>query len=136
MCVYRHPYRSLIISGGRDSLVKLWDPRQPLPVCTIQTHKLPVNAVSWSANGTLFATGAKDGLVRVFDVRKMHDCLTFQGHDSDVTALAWHPQHERSVEIYIVYIYVYILYESILLHILVLKILILYALKYKIIIEW
>lgn len=130
-CAEWHPFRSLIASGGRDSLVKLWDPRQevnnsfhatcsyfifttllfikktffcflfihfdkltcgmwPKPkqacVSTIHTHKLPLNCLSWSANGNMLATAAKDSYLRIFDLRNLSkDCLLLQGHDSDVT---------------------------------------------------
>ena len=93
-----HPYRSLIATGGRDSFVKLWDPRQKeKPVCTITTHKTQINCLSWSANGNSLATAAKDSYLRIFDLRNLNDCTLMQGHDNEITALDWHPQHERVI---------------------------------------
>ena len=95
-CADWHPYRALIASGGRDSLVKLWDPRKADCVTTIHTHKLSLNCVAWSSNGYSLATAAKDSSLRVFDIRNLStECLIYHGHDSDVTAVGWHPQHER-----------------------------------------
>ena len=97
-CADWHPHYALIASGGRDSLVKLWDPRQSDCVTTIYTHKLSLNCVAWSSNGYSLATAAKDSALRVFDIRNLSaECLVYHGHDSDVTAIGWHPQHERLI---------------------------------------
>ena len=95
-CADWHPHRALIASGGRDSLVKLWDPRKADCITTIHIHKLSLNCVSWSLNGYSLATAAKDSSLRVFDIRNLSsECSLYEGHDSDVTAIGWHPQHER-----------------------------------------
>lgn len=34
-----HPYKSLIVSGSKDNLIKLWDPRTGNSLSTLYGHK-------------------------------------------------------------------------------------------------
>ena len=67
-----HPTKSLILTGSKDSFVKIWDPR-----CggkgfnEIQAHNNAVKVVRWNpVNGNWFLTGSKDNKLKVFDIRK------------------------------------------------------------------
>ena len=40
-----HPYKSLIVSGSKDNLVKLWDPRTGNSLSTLYGHKNTVMKV-------------------------------------------------------------------------------------------
>lgn len=90
-----HPRNSLIVSGGKDALVKLWDARTGKDLHTIEAHKAAVLKVRWNSNGNWVLTGSKDQAIKLFDVRTMKEMESFHGQKRDVTALAWHPFHEE-----------------------------------------
>lgn len=93
-CIDWHPYRSLIASGSRESVIKLWDPKQSSCVSNITSHKKSVQCLHWNQNGNWLASGGKDGLVKIFDIRVMREMENLRGHNADVTSLQWHPHFE------------------------------------------
>ena len=94
-CIDWHPYRSLIASGSRESLIKLWDPKSPNScVSNIANHKKSIMCLQWNQNGNWLATGAKDGQIKIFDIRVMKEIENLRGHNCDVCSLQWHPVHE------------------------------------------
>jgi len=54
-----HPHKALLASGGKDSLVKLWDAKSGTSVANIHAHKNMVTCCKWNANGNWLATGCK-----------------------------------------------------------------------------
>ena len=74
--------------------VRLWDPKQESPVCSLFGHKKQVNVCSWNKNGNWLASGSKDGLIKIYDIRTMKEIEVFRGQMSDICSLGWHPQHE------------------------------------------
>ena len=86
-----HPEKALIVSGSKDNVIKLWDPRAPSEICALHLHKSTVTSLRWHPEGPQFASGSKDKLVKLFDLRAMREAAAFKGHKREVTALAWHP---------------------------------------------
>ena len=48
-----HPYKSLIVSGSKDNLIKLWDPRTGNSLSTLYGHKNTVMKVGGDVDGVL-----------------------------------------------------------------------------------
>ncbi|KAL0784368.1 hypothetical protein Bca101_000613 [Brassica carinata] len=108
-CVDWHPTKSLLVSGGKDQLVKIWDARTARELCSLHGHKNMVLSVKWNQNGNLLLTASKDQIIKLYDIRTMKELESFRGHTKDVTfstvsyqklstsfeALAWHPSHEE-----------------------------------------
>jgi polyadenylation factor subunit 2 len=89
-----HPRMGLIVSGSKDHLVKLWDPRQRNCLTTLRGHKSTVTKVLFEkVMGNCLATSARDQTARVFDIRIMRDICLLKGHEKDISTLAWHPIH-------------------------------------------
>ncbi|KAG5439686.1 hypothetical protein PCK2_000726 [Pneumocystis canis] len=87
-----HPSKGLLVSGSKDNLVKLWDPRSGRCLTTLHGHKNTVYQAAFQpTQGDLLATCSRDSLTRVFDIRAMKDLRILRGHEKDVTSLAWHP---------------------------------------------
>jgi WD40 repeat protein/V8-like Glu-specific endopeptidase len=87
-----HPSQNMILSGGADRSVKLWnwDNGQ---VTTLGEHEDFVSAVAISPDGTRFASGGADGAVRIWDgipPSGRHSFLlaTFTGHTGKVSSVA------------------------------------------------
>ncbi|PKA58619.1 Flowering time control protein FY [Apostasia shenzhenica] len=90
-----HPTKSLLVSGGKDNLVKLWDAKAGRELCSFHGHKNTVLCVKWNQNGNWVLTASKDQIIKLYDIRSMKELESFRGHHKDVTALAWHPFHEE-----------------------------------------
>ncbi|KAI6783906.1 Polyadenylation factor subunit-like protein [Emericellopsis cladophorae] len=89
-----HHRLGLIVSGSKDHLVKLWDPRQRNCLTTLHGHKSTVTKVSFEkVQGHCLATSARDQTARVFDLRIMRDICLLKGHEKDISTLTWHPVH-------------------------------------------
>ncbi|KAG5408413.1 hypothetical protein IGI04_004732 [Brassica rapa subsp. trilocularis] len=98
-CVDWHPTKSLLVSGGKDQLVKIWDTRTARELCSLHGHKNMVLSVKWNQNGNWLLTASKDQIVKLYDIRTMKELESFRGHKKDLSnsfkALAWHPIHEE-----------------------------------------
>jgi len=57
-----HPFESLILTGSKDNLVKIWDARKGgKGVHTIAAHNNTISQVRWNPkNGNWFLTGSRD----------------------------------------------------------------------------
>ncbi|TBU03472.1 WD40 domain-containing protein [Hamiltosporidium magnivora] len=92
-----HPYKSLIASGGKDNLIKLWDPRMHTEILTLHIHKNTVLALKWLTRNSsdsvcnYLLTGGKDQVIKMVDIRTFKEVCTYKGHRKEVTALCAHP---------------------------------------------
>lgn len=87
-----HQSKGLIVSGSKDNLVKLWDPRTAKCLSTLHGHKNTVSKVMFQkTGGSLLATCSRDSSARIVDLRMMRDLRVLRGHEKDVTTLTWHP---------------------------------------------
>ena len=72
-----HPTKSLIASGSKDCMVKLWDPRSGDCLSTLHGHKGPVQVTRWSPNGNWLLSTSKDKV----SIHAVHTCMVVH-HDS------------------------------------------------------
>jgi polyadenylation factor subunit 2 len=93
-CVAWHPRSSVVVSGSKDNLVKLWDPRSSKLLATLYGHKNTVTKVAWNDNGNWLLTASRDQLIKLYDIRAMKELHSFKGHHKEVTSIAWHPIYE------------------------------------------
>jgi hypothetical protein len=66
MSVAFSPNGTLILTGGRDRAVRLWDAATLLPIGPALLHRETVYRVGFSADGYRLITGAADGRTRVW----------------------------------------------------------------------
>ena len=89
-----HPTKGLLVSGSKDHLVKLWDPRTSRCLTTLHGHKSTITKVAFEkVMGNCLATAARDQTARVFDLKMMRDISLLKGHEKDIATLTWHPIH-------------------------------------------
>jgi WD40 repeat protein len=62
------PDGTLLASGGRDTLVKLWRVSDLHPVAEYAAHKKPVLSLAFSPDGTLLATTSGDNTLRIWGI--------------------------------------------------------------------
>jgi WD40 repeat protein len=84
------PDGSLVLSGGHDKLLRLWDVQLGREAAGLPCPS-HCGAVAFSADGTLALTGESDGTVRLWDVKGRQERCCFSGHSRDVTSVAFTP---------------------------------------------
>ncbi|KAK4192012.1 WD40-repeat-containing domain protein [Podospora australis] len=93
-----HPTKGLVVSGSKDHLVKLWDPRTGRCLKTFHGHKNTITkTVFEKVQGNCLATSARDQTARVLDIRMMRDVCLLRGHEKDISTVTWHPIHSNMI---------------------------------------
>lgn len=90
-----HPTLGLIVTGSKDNLIKLWDPRAAACITTLHGFKHTVTKTKFQRAGTarLLASVSRDRSCRVFDLRTMTDFVVIRDHETDLSCVEWHPVH-------------------------------------------
>ncbi len=83
-CVEHNPANGLVVSGGWDATVRLWEPRAPLgPGRAVGTLPLPGKVFSMSASGTRLVVATSGRRIQVFDLRALRPgAAPFQQRES------------------------------------------------------
>lgn len=95
-----NPMSNLIVTGGEDLTVRLWNGDTGAWINTFIGHEftaysrgagLPsgIADVTWNPDGTLFASGGYDATARLWDERGANALHVLEGTDWPVTSLAW-----------------------------------------------
>jgi Prp8 binding protein len=80
----------VVVSGGDDGSIGVWDPRQKRALDYIETA-YPVTAVCLAEAGNELFSGSIDNQIRVWDLRMKKVAYTLTGHTDTVTSLAISP---------------------------------------------
>src|SRR5262249_5084418 len=78
----------LVVSGGVDRTVRLWDAASGQTRATLQGHTAAVWSVATSDDGRLLASGGDDGTVRLWESASGRLLGTLEGHTGLVWAVA------------------------------------------------
>ncbi len=89
-----NPYKSLVCTGGKDQLLKIWDPLSKKTISTLHPHKNTINRLRFNKNGNWLLSASKDHSVKVTDIRVMKEIQIFKGHEMEVNTVSWHPNRE------------------------------------------
>jgi eukaryotic-like serine/threonine-protein kinase len=83
-----------IASGGRDTIVRIFDSNDWERSISLVGHQGPIRALAFHPDGGRLVSGADDGTVRVWDAVHEDLLLTLR-HDSPITSLAFSPDQSR-----------------------------------------
>lgn len=99
-----HPELDLLMTGGRDSVCRVWDMRSKVQIHCLSGHSATVASILPSATDPQIITGSHDTTIRMWDIRtgKTMDTLTYHKHS--VRALASSP-HEVRCPLYLVRVF-------------------------------
>lgn len=93
-----HPNRPLLLSGGRDAMLKVWslDEDQPTPISAQAAHWFTINEIAFDPHGRWFATGSRDKTIKIWDAQnfkllKVLETVRDKGHLNSVNSLYWSP---------------------------------------------
>jgi hypothetical protein len=82
------PDGEMIVSGGEDGTVRLWDRQGQLLADPFQGHQGGVYSVAISPDGEMIVSGGEDGMVRLWSRQGQLLADPFQGHEGGVSLLA------------------------------------------------
>mmetsp|Transcript_5149 Transcript_5149/g.20546 ORF Transcript_5149/g.20546 Transcript_5149/m.20546 type:complete len:388 (-) Transcript_5149:97-1260(-) len=80
----------IIASASDDSSVRLWDPRQRLPISSFEMD-YQATAVAISESGEMVFAGGVDGVIVAQDARKQGEVFRLEGHSDIITGLSLNP---------------------------------------------
>lgn len=94
-----HPFMGLVVSGSKDNLIKLWDPRVSACVTTLHGFKHTITKTRFQPTGTmtLLASVSRDRSCKILDLRMMKDVFHIKDSESDLSCVSWHPLHSMSL---------------------------------------
>jgi len=93
---------NVVISGGDDCIMKLWDVRSHLsqPTTKIGNDEFDAGVTAVSYHPTMehvFAVGSYDEVVRLYDIRTLRDPLCRVSVGGGVWRIRWHPNSDNKI---------------------------------------
>jgi COMPASS component SWD3 len=81
------PHGQMLVAGGYDSDVRLYDTETQRLVHTFTGHESAVSCIAFNARGTVAITGSKDATVRYWDVLSGLCITTISSHLGEVSSV-------------------------------------------------
>ena len=91
------PDSKLVVTGGSDGRLILWDAATGREVRRLEGHGDAVTAVAFSPDGRLVVTSGWDRSVRLWDVATGRQIRTFSGHPTLVNDVGFSPDGRRII---------------------------------------
>jgi WD40 repeat protein len=79
----------LIVSGGQDGKLRVWEATSGRMIASLAAHQDWVLSVDFSPDGRRIASAGMDGKVRVWDLETRREILALEGHEDIVSEVAF-----------------------------------------------
>lgn len=86
-CAAFSPNGKLILTGGWDNTVRLWDLESGEEMYRLDNHQDYVNSLAFSPNGKLILTGSSDGTTRLWDAKTREEICRLIGFNDGTWAV-------------------------------------------------
>ncbi|BAJ26000.1 MULTISPECIES: TIR domain-containing protein [Kitasatospora] len=83
---------ALLVTGGNDGLVRLWDPASGRSRQLLRGHGRRIGSLSFSGDGTLLAAGGNDGVVRLWEPATGRRVRELTGRSSRLVSAEFSPE--------------------------------------------
>ncbi|MFD5082068.1 TIR domain-containing protein [Kitasatospora sp. NPDC058406] len=83
---------ALLVTGGNDGLVRLWDPASGRSRQLLRGHGRRIGSLSFSGDGTLLAAGGNDGVVRLWEPATGRRVRELSGRSSRLVSAEFSPE--------------------------------------------
>ncbi|MEM7537865.1 MAG: WD40 repeat domain-containing protein [Chloroflexota bacterium] len=91
------PDGSLVVSGGSDKTIRLWDAQTLEPMNILYGHTSSVLSVGFSPDGRRIVSGSSDQTVRIWDADSGEQLAQLDGHTQRVLSVGFSPDGRRIV---------------------------------------
>jgi WD40 repeat protein/uncharacterized caspase-like protein len=85
------PNGKILVSGGADNMVKLWDVGTGRELLTLRGHTGAVNSVAVSSDGKFLASASDDNTIKLWDTNSGRESRVLRGHTDDVSSVTFSP---------------------------------------------
>jgi WD40 repeat protein len=82
------PNSKLLVAGGKDAKIRIWDVESRQRLHTLTKHKKQVNSLSFSTDGKTLASASTDQTIRLWNVDTGQELRTLHGHTKAVNSVA------------------------------------------------
>ena len=82
LCCIFHPSQLLLVSGGDDSQIKIWDLISKTCVATLQAHFSAVTSLAISEDGWTLLSAGRDGVVVLWNLKNYARVATVPVHEA------------------------------------------------------
>jgi WD40 repeat protein len=83
--------------GGRDHIVRFWDPLKREEIDRLESASARVAGVAFSSDNKFFASASGDGIARVWEFATGRELKQLSGHEGAVTSIAFSPNNQYIV---------------------------------------
>jgi len=82
---------NMVITGSKDTNVKVWDIRSKTAVNTFKEHQGPISCVRLSPDSKWAASGSEDGCLKIWNLSTNEVYANFYHPDQTVTCCEFNP---------------------------------------------
>ncbi|XP_054808722.1 uncharacterized protein LOC129310787 isoform X2 [Prosopis cineraria] len=82
---------TLLVSGGTEKVVRVWDPRSGLKTMKLRGHTDNIRALLLDSTGRFCLSGSSDSMIRLWDLGQQRCVHSYAVHTDSVWALASSP---------------------------------------------
>lgn len=86
-----HPELDILFTGGRDTVVRVWDIRSRAEIMTLTGHKGDITSIIANEMDPQIITSSTDGTIRLWDIRNQKTELTITQHSKSIRLMIQHP---------------------------------------------